>query len=1226
MNWFTFVVVPLLLSAISSHAVAEPRPRAATPAGAVIARKIGEEIRFIDISTWATVDLQQDLLSGDVLRTNATGQLAILFSDRTQVRLGRNSSLLVRQVAAGDDAQLELQAGTIWARAERGGPGVAVQTPAATAAIRGTDWTMTVEGERTTLTVLEGRVELSNPQGSVQLVQGEAAVASVGQAPRKIAIVESDDREQMLFYLPARAAFERMPPSALPVAEMRRQADRIGAIPQAQRSAEDWVSLSEAALSLEGRARAQEALAAAKARTLSASLRARVMLIEAVIAASENKYKEAASLFERAAPGLDEQRRAIALFGGYYARALADPERNEPLPPLTGGPDAAFLRAYAVGFLKDLPAAIEVLKQAEAQFPDDPELPAYRAGLALLLNDRNQSEQAMLRSLSLDPNEPTALEVRAHFRSGFQGDLDGALSDLFTAVSVTPGSSTTWNEIGNVQSARGAVREAEAAFKKAIALDPQDPVSHANLAIFYLDSSRIEEARKHIDLALAADPTFDIALVARGRYHLQSGELDKAVDDLLAGTVSSPAYSQGQLLLAAAHYEKGDRVPAEQALDNAQRLDDNDPVIYSFRAAAAIDGYDSVAAIRNAQEFVRRSRAQGGDFASIGANHDAGSTLNNAFRLQGMNAWGEYYGDVVFDPLVGTSYIDQSLRGSADPFANDESIGGDVNSNVPNSEAFSSLLQGLMLEPHTISGRSRSANLLRRPFFEGAIGGGFVHGDDGTGYVGEAEVQGYANLPMPISIYGNVQWSDVPDARDIAALSDLNSELEILGGNGYLTASPTLYDRVVLYANHGENDLGRDFQVTADFVPFVDPTDPSVLPLPLTTEQEIHSQATNGGIGWSHTFGYRNVLNAALLYSGVRREDENYYEFDFFGLTLPTAETKNVFKEDTYTVALNHTIGHGDLTWRYGVEGGWVDAYQSQAYTNLLPPPFDLLPTTFEEAEGTSTVGRIYIDLLHEISDDLRAEYALFGSYIDSDGTDLSRLEPRIGLAWSPVEGHWLRGAFLRSSLDLNTPTLSPIGVLGLQPNQVSVATTGYVDTYAFRWDAEWTPDFFTVLEYQHQALDNLQIPVPMASIPFTSSEGRIDRASLTGNFLIGHGFGLSSTVAFTDSEDQDSSSVTYRDALPFIPQWSGQVALTWVNQANVKATVAANYVGRRDNESGVELDDYWTLDAAVTWEPADKRFEVDLAAYNLLDEDIELNTGVPGWGRSVKGTFKVRF
>ena len=70
----------------------------------------------------------------------------------------------------------------IWARAERGGEGLTVETPAAAAAIRGTDWSMTVDGSgKTSLIVLEGQVELSNEFGSVSVAAGEGAVASIGR-------------------------------------------------------------------------------------------------------------------------------------------------------------------------------------------------------------------------------------------------------------------------------------------------------------------------------------------------------------------------------------------------------------------------------------------------------------------------------------------------------------------------------------------------------------------------------------------------------------------------------------------------------------------------------------------------------------------------------------------------------------------------------------------------------------------------------------------------------------------------------------------------------------------------------------------------------------------------------------------------------------------------------------------------------------------------------------
>lgn len=326
-------------------ALGEPVPRHQPAAGSVIARKSGEEVRFVDVSNWRFVDLAQDLLPGDVLRTNATGALAVLFRDHTQIRLGRNTALRVKQIGGGD-TNLELQSGTIWARAARGGEGLVIDTPAAAAAIRGTDWTMTVGGDgKTSLTVLEGVVELKNAYGSVTVRQGEGAVAAIGSAPTKIIIVTPKDREQMLFHLPLRDAFNLMPPTPLKARDMRRERARIEAQPEASRSAEDWLTLAEIYLPLEGRQRAQGALERARRLGLNRSQDARAYLIEALIAGSENRYSDAARLFAEAVPRLDAKRRSVAAYGGYFARALADPnlveaphlrqpEHMEPLPRL----------------------------------------------------------------------------------------------------------------------------------------------------------------------------------------------------------------------------------------------------------------------------------------------------------------------------------------------------------------------------------------------------------------------------------------------------------------------------------------------------------------------------------------------------------------------------------------------------------------------------------------------------------------------------------------------------------------------------------------------------------------------------------------------------------------------------------------------------------------------------------------------------------------------------
>ena len=1199
--------------------------RNATPAGSVIARKTGEEVRFIDISDWRSVDIKQDLLAGDLLRTNALGHLAVLFADHTQVRLGRNTILEVKQIGAASNTTLGLQAGTIWARAERGGEGLTIETPAAAAAIRGTDWTMTVDGDKTSLIVLEGLVQLSNEFGSVNVAQGEAAVASIGQAPTKVVIVDPDDREQMLFYLSLRNSFGSMPVSPLSSPDMRRQRARIGAKPEASRSAEDWLTLAEVSLNYDGKQTALAAANQARAFRLSASQKARLDLIDALAAGSDHNFTEAARLFQKAAPGLDSRRRAIALYGGYFARSLANPERVEN-PPIVrdGGPYAALAEAWTAGFLKDIPAAIDIIKRAEARYPNDPSLPANRAQLAILIDDREQVQAAIARSLTLDPDDPTALEARANYKAGVQADMDGALADISRAAEIAPGSTTIWNALGLVESTRGADREAEAALKRAIELDPNDPVSYANLAILYLDQDRVKEAKVLIDKAFAVDPSFDIGLVARGRYHLQTGEMDKAMQDLLAASTANPAYAQALLLLAAGYYESGEREPAEQALENADRLDPNDPVTSNFETAIAIDDYDSDRAIRSAQEALKRSRARGGDYAPLSANTEAGSTLNEAFRLQGLDAWGRSYSVAAFDPFSGAAHVDQAVSGSADPFANDINFGNGPVDPLVNDAGFSGFFQGLMFSPEMISGRARSANLLRRPFLEAALGGGFIHSGTDWGWTSEAEVQGYSAGPVPWSIYGNIKGRQTDDHREYVApgteipFTSADLGFDAISGSGYVTMRPTPYDRIVTYLDVQDIEERSENAIALFNIPLL-PFNASAY------NRTVKAQSVTAGVGWSHTFGYENVVNAAFFVSDLSQtSDESALVFVApvpIGLQDEQARTD----QQTYLGAVNHTIGMGDVTWRYGLEAGRLEQRQSRIAQTLIPI-LGINDIVVDTRDVDLPFGRVYADAVYEISPDIKAEGALFATLLGGS-LDVQRLEPRLGLAWAPWEDHWLRAGYLRETSAASSTTLSPIGVAGLQSNQVSLDIGGYSDTFAARWDAEWTDRFFTSVDYQHQELNDLAIRIPGSILTVSLAEGRIDRVSGTANVWLGNGFGAFATAAFTDSENEDPASLGFGGDLPFVPEISGRVGLTYVNPVNVKVTLAGTYVGpRAGDESGTELDGYWTADAFLTWEPFDKRFEFEVAAYNLFDEKFEVATALPGWGRSFVGSLKVRF
>jgi Flp pilus assembly protein TadD len=1231
MRKFVGALAAGLMLGCAHIASADPVTRNAPAAGSVIARKTGEEVRFIDVSDWRGVDIHQDLLAGDELRTNALGSLAVLFADNTQVRLGRNTTLVVKEINPGADSLFSLESGSIWARAERGGEGLVIETPAAAAAIRGTDWTMTVVGDRTSLTVLEGKVELSNALGSVTVVPGEAASARIGQAPSKTVIVAPADREQMLFYLSLRDSFLILPASPLSSREMREERARIAEIPEAARTGEQWLTLAEVALSYDGRAAAKQAADQARAFRQAPAQRARLDLVDAMIAASEKRYAEAAPLFSRAAPKLSGSRRAMAQYGGYFARSLADPNHIEQPPDgEASGPYGAIAAAWTAGFLQDIPAAIKIVRRAEQRYPNDPTLPAVRAQLAVLADDRPQAEEAIQRALKLDPDDPTALEARARYRVVVQSNLEGALADATRASELMPGSTSAWNLLGLVLSARGADREAEAAFRKGADLDPQDPLARANLALLYLEQGRVAQAKAEIDTAMAADPSFDIGLVARGRYHIQTGETDAAVQDLLAASTANPAYAQALLLLAAAYYQKGEKQPAEQALENANRLDPNDPVIATVEAIIAIDQYDSDKAIRAAQDALRRARARGGDYAALNASLSEGSTLNDAFRLQGLDAWGRYYGDAVFDPFTASGYTDQALAGSAAPFVKSNDFGTVQAEPFQNQAAFSSFFQGLMLDPLMLASPVRRTNLLRQPFFEGSLGGGFSKANGDWEWNTNAGLRAFTYDPIPWSVYLDFATPSTNDFRLIntpptpeLAGSGLDTNNDLINGTAYLTANPTANDRVVAYGNFNSSKNSLAVTLPSGVVPPGDIFE-------ATNGTDV--QVATGGVAWSHTFGYQNIGNVAFFVADLSQTDTSLRTEPFDTTTgrfnISQADEQEI-NYRSYILAANHLYGNGPWTFRYGVEGGLLDFDTSLTSQVFLPDFPEVDPVTvFDQREKSNAwLGRAYLDTNYEVSSSLKIESGLFATVIDGDDIEVNNIEPRLGLAWSPINGQYLRVGYLRDTQAVGATTLAPIGVLGLQANQVPLDVGGYSDSMIARWDAEWSNNLFTSVEYQHQELRDLSIDQPAQFGFIDLSSGRIDRISATVNTWLGNGFGAFGTVAYADSENTDRDSADYGGMLPFVPDVTARFGVTYVNPINVKVTLAGTYVGERvGSADGDLMDGYWTADAFLTWEPFDKRFEVDLSAYNLLDEEFDIAVNRPGWGRSFVGSVKVRF
>jgi tetratricopeptide (TPR) repeat protein len=847
-------VLALSLAAAQAQ---EPVPRQAPAAGAIVAAKGGEEMRFVREDLWRAAQLQQSLVGGDTLRTNAIGNLAILFKDQTQIRVGRNSTLTVNDVAGGDDAntQLSLQAGNIWARAARGGSGVDVKTPAAVAAIRGTDWSLSVDGAgKTSLVVLEGVVELKNPQGAVTVRQGEGAVAAVGQAPTKFVLVSPNDREQMLFYLTLRDGLTWLPATSMRGSARQAERARIEATSPEVRSAEDWLTRAEVALALDGYQAAAASLAEARRRPLNALQRARADLIEGLIAGAERRWGESAALLARAERGLDAKRRVSAVYGHYIAASLAQPNRVLSEPKIaSNSPEAALAHAFIAGFRQDLNAAADLASAAEKRFPTDPQIGVFSSQLSLALNRRDQMRASLERVRTADPNDHLVLAMSGRIKADVDSDRKAALADLNRALEAAPGNVEIWNELGMLYADLEAPLEAEAAFRRAIELDPQDPVPYANLSFILLDQSRVDEAGALINKALDLDPDFHVAYIARGRYLLQTGDMPGALESILAGSAANPAYANGLVAAAVAYYQNGDIDLAEQTFDNADRLDQNDPVTAIMRTAVALDQYQADDAVKFAREAVKRARNRGGDYAGLSANRQSGSYPADAYRFIGLHEWGRFYGDRTFDPFEATSYFDQSANVSPRLFAGNPTLTSVETGSDDGLAGANLVIQGLLFDPLALGGRIGRIDIVRRPFVDAEVGGTWISHDGKVGWQSEGLVTGFSNEPIPTAfslsagrLRGNGLYSYDQERLDSAAF--------------FIGSAPSAADRFLIFGTFAKNEPGRFSSLTETEFATNPPTGGVFY-----NEDARETIDYQLGAGWSHTFGYRNVLTAAVF-------------------------------------------------------------------------------------------------------------------------------------------------------------------------------------------------------------------------------------------------------------------------------------------------------------------------------------------------------------------------
>lgn len=1162
--------LPALTALATLTALAWPLlAQAAVPAGAaaeIVSLQGTGDQRAAAAADWQPARPAQALATGDFVRTRQAARMALLFADDTQLRLHQNTVLQVKGVAtpAQPVTTLLLNAGRAWTQTRRAdGSRLNLETPAATAAIRGTDWDISVEDDgRTLLTVLSGTVEFSNAQGQVSVGANEAAYAEVGKAPVKLVLSQPRDRIQWV--------------------------NALRADPLPHLSAEP----------------VPEALAPV-----------RTALVARDLPAARAALAQAKANSSAPAPWVAVMETAIALQAGDVLAAREQLARQAATP---AAPLPVWLMQSDVLLMEgDAAAAATTLRTALQRWPAHPALVA-RLARVQLLSDRVDEATA-----TLAPAQGTAHAELAMVRAELarrRGDAPGTLSAYTEATQLAPQDARGWQGLGSAHTEREDARPARANLQQALALSPQSPGAWGELGTLETFTNQFTEAGQAFATALGDNPADYVALTGQGLLHLKQGDPQAALDAFLRAGVMEPRYARAKTWTAVAYYQLGRHQDALATLRQASSLDDKDPVPYMLLAQIHTDLFQPGEAVEAARAAVQRMPY----LKSLNqvANDQKGSAnLGASMAFFGMEDWALELAQQSFYPYWGGSHLFLADRYAGEFNKNSALFQGFLTDPMAfgASQRYSSLLQqpgahgavGVTLDRDqyrmrapavTLNGmdnsrvpvswffKAQSANASEFPFDLQVNDAPAVRGGYGDVRARAVTVGAGMQPTERINLFAYVNQFDMRlRSQNLLETSMDNESTQGALGMAYRWG-PT--EQTWIKLGRGvENSVLRNYPTLYFAPPFVSVMGVGSEPSKQLSDVQLrHTVDPAPGSRWSvaleHVRERQNnliggIAGVAADIPGFGRYTDyllvdgyNHIDRRYTALTLATNQRLNT--------ALNLDAALGLQQIRHRVDG------RTQS---LLVNLEEFTDETARRAEMERVV------------------------------------TPRVGMVWQPAAGTTVRMAYQDWLRPLSVSTLTSVETAGIPVEDRLVEAGGRHKRTVAQLGMELGANTFLSLRADHLRVRNpgtVGVDLRTPSLPFLEEMRNVQLVNLSTTDLledtpsfdagtlktlgagVNHMFNRRwsgyAKYLYQGSESHIYDTEGPAGRIPYIPRHTAVLGATWVSPQRFYVSGRAVYRSERfeDKENLTRMAPGWGLDLMGFWESQDKHWVVGVAALNL--------------------------
>jgi len=875
-------------------------------------------------------------------------------------------------------------------------------------------------------------------------------------------------------------------------------------------------------------------------------------------------------------PGLETAAKAIeAEDFGAALRALAGAR----------GAGAVLMRADLHVFFGEVAQAVGLLEPLAAQ---DGRASALLARAQLAIGAIAQAARVLEEAGKLHADEAEVLLAQAEL-ARLQGDADAARGAARRVLEREPQNAEAWFMIGRIETEREFAAAAREALGRALELQPAGPGYRGELGTLETFANDFDAAEAAFRGALEAQPADYAALTGLGVLQLKRGETEAALESFLKAGVIEPRYARAWVFTGVAQYQLGERERALEAFAKAAALDERDPLPHLVASLVHLDALELGRAIEAAREAQARMPFLR-SLNQVLSDQKGSANLGAALGAFGLEEWSRAYAYDAYSPYWAGSHLFLADR-----------LAGSFNKN-------SELFKGFLSDPAVFGASNRFSSIAAVPGHYAQLGAGWSRDFLEQASV-SAAVNGYSVAGAPLSYYAGIERRSGESAINRSALEGRGSEHS---NNAVLGLGLKPSHELGLFAFGNLIDIAADFDERASGI-----------------AGRLDQPYRRYDAGFNYKF---SPTSQAWLKAGLGSEEA------VFGGTATFTSGPLL---GTFPLGLSYDLSQRDIQWRHtsdlskDVQFSWGLEYSRErkplAFT-LAPPLIvldqnDRIGSALAYAALRAKLGpalEAQVDLHYQRT---RTEFltVLGASRFAADVRELE-LNPRLGIAWRPAEGHTVRAAAQAWRRPPGVNTLAPVDTLGIVLDDRVVRAGGLLTRVRLQHEValgrgtffEW---FLDAKRVRHPVNPGAPTPLAITLVDLERlrarptvyaprreyleddpefGEGRIRQAGIAFNRLLSRDLALVARYVHASTENTGPAFAGNR--IPFHPRHYLDVGLNWQPAPRwIVGPFAAWRSLRYGDEANKErLESGWSLGLGAWWESEDKRWSVSLLADQL--------------------------